>query len=212
MKLILLLFSLNVFAGVTINGTPLTVPNSSTDGAIVTWDGTNANALGNITNAPTIGSDGDIVLNKVTGSTTDLFIGANGVNTGFYFGSGGPTSQMGYVFNGTNIWDSNATSFNFRIRGYFAGATCSSPGWGKLGDTNTGLCTNEADHLGIATDGTERLSVFGEAVVVKNGILAVQGQNSSILQLIDNTGGCWNIQVNSSGTLTTSSITCQAVP
>lgn len=203
------------FAGLTITGggggDTSSSSASSTDNAIAVFDGTDGKTIQDIANAPTIDSDGDILLNKVTGSTTDLFIGASGVNTGFYFGSGGPTSQFGYAFNGTNIWDSNSTSFSFRVRAYFAGATCSSPGFGKVGDTNTGICTNESDHFGIATDGTERLSIYGEAVESKSVPLYVSGAGVAII-LTSPDGSCSSCTVDNADALSCASVTCPTSP
>lgn len=217
MKLILLLFSLNVFAGVTINGTPsassITAPGSSTDRGLVTWGGTSADTLGNITNAPILGSDGDIFMQKTTGSSTDCYIGADttGDCTGFYFGSGGPTSAHGLAFNGTNIWDHNATSFNFYIRSYFAPAACSSPGLGVRTDTNTGLCRNEADHLAIATDGVARLSAYGEAVETVGVPHYISGAGVKLI-LTSPDGTCSECGVDNSDAFSCASVTCPTSP
>lgn len=217
MKILILLLSISIaFSKTTITGGggtgDVSGDGSSTDTAIATWSGTAGDTLDSITNSPLI-SSGDIVMQKTTGSSTDCYIGADttGDCTGFYFGSGGPTSAHGLAFNGTNIWDHNATSFNFYIRSYFAPASCSSPGFGVRTDTNTGLCRNEADHLAIATDGTERLSVYGEAVESKSIPIYISGAGVKLI-LTSPDGTCSECGVDNADAFSCASVTCPTSP
>lgn len=165
MKFLLLFFSISAYAGLTITGgsggDTSSSSSSSADNALAIFDGTDGKTLQYITGAPLLDATGNIVMQDTAGSSTSCYIGADttGDCTGFYFGSGGPTSSHGMAFNGTNVFDNNATSLNFRIRTYFPQAACSAPGLGKVGDINTGFCASAPDELEIATSGVSRVKV-----------------------------------------------------
>lgn len=186
---------------------------SSADNAIVVFDGTDGKTLQYITDAPLIDSTGNIVMQDAVGSSISCFIGfdTTGDCSGLYVGAGGPTSEMGIGFNGTNVSNWNATSYNFYIRSYFAPAACSAPGLGVRTDTNTGFCRNEADHLAIATDGVARLSAYGEAVETVGVPHYISGAGIKLIMTSPD-GTCSECGPDNSDAWSCASVTCPTSP